>query len=73
MILEMSWDNLWTLSFRLSQFYGHGSWLVCEVALSEGGLTMHVGISEGDTKFLYAMKLVSLTDIGSIVHLSIIH
>jgi hypothetical protein len=23
----------WTLSFGLSQFHGHGSWLVCEVAL----------------------------------------
>ena len=34
MILEMSWDNLWTRSFGLSQFHGHGSWLVCEVALS---------------------------------------
>ena len=33
MILEASWDGLWTLSFRLSQFDGGGSWLVCEVAL----------------------------------------
>ena len=33
MILKMSWDDLWTLSFGLSQFHGHGSWLVCEVAL----------------------------------------
>ena len=33
MILEVSWDGLWTLSFGLSQFHGHGSWLVCEVAL----------------------------------------
>jgi hypothetical protein len=32
--LEVSWDHgLWTLSFGLSQFHGHGSWLVCEVAL----------------------------------------
>jgi hypothetical protein len=31
MILEMSWDGLWTLSFGLSQFPGHGPWLVCEV------------------------------------------
>jgi hypothetical protein len=31
MILEVSWDGLCTLSFGLSQFYGHGSWLVCEV------------------------------------------
>ena len=27
-----SWDGLWTLSFELSQFHGHGSWLMCEVA-----------------------------------------
>ena len=34
MILEVCWDCLWTLSFGLSQFHGHGSWLVCEVPLS---------------------------------------
>ena len=34
MILEVSWDGLWTLSFGLSQFHGHGSWLMCEVALN---------------------------------------
>ena len=28
------WDGLWTLSFGLSQFYGHNSWLMCEVALN---------------------------------------
>ena len=33
MMLEVSWDGLWTPSFGLSQFHGHGSWLVCEVAL----------------------------------------
>ena len=33
MISEVSWDSLWTLSFGLSQFHGHGFWLVCEVAL----------------------------------------
>ena len=33
MILEVCWDGLWTLSFGLSHFHGHGSWLVCEVAL----------------------------------------
>jgi hypothetical protein len=27
-------DGLWTLSNGLSQFHGHGSWLVCEVALN---------------------------------------
>ena len=35
MILEVCWDGLWTFSFGLSQFHGHGSWLVCEVALNE--------------------------------------
>jgi hypothetical protein len=34
MILGMHWDGLWTLPFGLSQFHGHSSWLVCEVALS---------------------------------------
>ena len=34
MILEMSWGGLQTLSFGLSQLHGHGSWLVCEVALT---------------------------------------
>ena len=33
MILEVCWDSLWTLSFGLSRFHSHGSWLVCEVAL----------------------------------------
>jgi hypothetical protein len=33
MILEVCWDGHWTLSFGLSQSHGHGSWLVCEVAL----------------------------------------
>ena len=32
-ILEVSRSGLWTCSFGLSQFHGHGSWLVCEVAL----------------------------------------
>jgi hypothetical protein len=32
MILEVCRDGVWTLSFGLSQFHGHGSWLVCEVA-----------------------------------------
>ena len=34
MILEVSWHDLWTLSFGLSQFHGHGLRHVCEVALS---------------------------------------
>ena len=32
MILEVSWDGLWTPSFGLSQVHGHGTWLMCEVA-----------------------------------------
>ena len=31
--LEVSWDCLWMLTFGLSQFHGHSSWLMCEVAL----------------------------------------
>jgi hypothetical protein len=34
MILEVSWDGLWTLSYGLSRFHVHISWLMCEVALS---------------------------------------
>ena len=34
MILEVCWDGLWTLSFGLSQFHSHGSWLVCELTVS---------------------------------------
>ena len=34
MMLEVCYDGgLWTLSFGLSQSHGHGSWLMCEVAL----------------------------------------
>ena len=36
MILKVSWDGLWTLSFGVPQFHGHGPWLVCEVALITG-------------------------------------
>jgi hypothetical protein len=44
MILEVCWDGLWTLSFGLSQFHGHGSWLVCEVALTQSiDLYLEVG------------------------------
>ena len=35
MILKVCWDGLWTLSFGLSRFHGHGSWLVCGAALSQ--------------------------------------
>ena len=49
MILEVSWDGLWTPSFGLSQFHGHGSWLMCEVALSVAfGLHKYVFLVMGD-------------------------
>ena len=31
MSLDVSRDNVWTLSFELSQFHGHGSWIVCGI------------------------------------------
>ena len=31
-ILEVSLEGLWALSFGLSQLIGHSSWLMCEVA-----------------------------------------
>ena len=34
--MKVSWDGLWTPSFELSQFHGHGSWVVCEVAVIHG-------------------------------------
>jgi hypothetical protein len=36
MILEVPWDGLWTLSFGLSRFHGHSSWLVYEVTFRLG-------------------------------------
>ena len=41
MILEVCRDGLWTLSFGLSQFHGHGTWLVCEVALRSLLVVVH--------------------------------
>ena len=35
-------DGLWTLSFGLSQVPGHGSWLVCEVALTSSTLSYYM-------------------------------
>jgi hypothetical protein len=45
MILEVYWDGLWTLSVGLSQFHGHGSWLVCDHAL---GATSNTRLSAHD-------------------------
>ena len=33
MILEVYWDGVGHFIFGLSQFHGHGTWLMCEVAL----------------------------------------
>jgi hypothetical protein len=45
MILEVSWDGLWTLSFGLSQFHGHGSWHINEVALRLRAHQLQIWIS----------------------------
>ena len=49
MTWEVSWDGLWTLSFGLSQFHGHGSWLVCEVALKDIDVSISRLESDGDS------------------------
>ena len=47
---SLCWEGLWTLSFELSQFHGHGSRLVCEVALRTHTYSLE----------MYLMNLVSL-------------
>ena len=54
MILEVSWDGLYSLSFGPSQFHGQGYWLVCEVALSVQ-LLFH-GVSKYSGMFWKAMQ-----------------
>ena len=63
MILKVSWDSLWTLFFGLSQFYGHGSWLVCKVALSSMVDLTHRTLHKtlGNLPLHYLRYLVSLT------------
>ena len=56
--LEVSWDGLWTLSSGLSQFHGHGSWLVCEVAL--GFNRVRLGITFQNTLWPTSNSLKSL-------------
>jgi len=36
----------------------------CDYPFTEGGVLVRVDISEGDAKFLYAMKLVPPEDLG---------
>ena len=50
MILEVSWDGLWMLSFGLAQFQGHGSWLICEVALRMMFLAWYIGPNDFEIK-----------------------
>ena len=57
MILEVCWDDFWTLSFGLSQFHGHAYWLVCEVALS----VMYT-ICKGPKLNAYGSKSVASTN-----------
>ena len=42
-ILEVYWDNLYSLPFGLSQSHGRGSWLVCEVTLTTEKFQAWVG------------------------------
>ena len=59
MILEVCWDGLRTLSFKLSQVHGHGSWLVCEVALTCFGDGMDICIYlEHDIAFFLVVVVV---------------
>jgi hypothetical protein len=44
-ILEVCWDGLRTLPFGLSQFHGHGSPLVCDVALTKSKVAWVSSIS----------------------------
>jgi hypothetical protein len=59
MILEVCWDGLWTLSFGLSQFHGHGSWRVCEVALIIYGGWRSPTRCAGDAEQLLAAQFCS--------------
>ena len=45
MSLEVCWDSLWIVSFGLLQFHGHGSWVMCEMAL---GATPHTKLKVVD-------------------------
>ena len=43
MILEVSWDGLWILSFGFSQSHGHGFWLVCDMVITFVFLSLQSG------------------------------
>ena len=44
-------DGLGTLSFGLSQFHGHCSWLVCEVALAYVPHQHRIYLRKGDEDY----------------------
>ena len=52
------WDGLWTLSFRLSRFHGHGSWLMCEVALSVKVLSSQLTFSSSKCQLITEQGLI---------------
>ena len=57
----------------LNIFYSPFSTQYIDYPNRRGRANSERGISEGDTKFLYTMKLVPLRDLESNVHLNIIH
>ena len=73
MISSVSWNNFWTLPFGLSQFHGHGSWLVCEVALNWTEQNSHNSSKESPSwtlrkKHLNSKKVSSPTHMGGNLH-----
>jgi hypothetical protein len=62
MILEVSWDGLWTLSRGLSLFHGRGSWLMCAVVEFEKCPVEGEGVEKVTNHFraIYAMYLESM-------------
>ena len=51
------WDNLWTLSFGLSQFHGHSSWFICEVALSVDLDLIWIALDKVETSHGYILMV----------------
>jgi hypothetical protein len=67
MMLEVSWDGLWTLSFGLAQFHGHGSLLTCEVALMLVVAMCWLSALAPLGKFLVPKKIVRMSYIEVLV------
>ena len=60
MMLEVCWDVLWTLSFGLSQFHGHGSCLVCEVAFMTLGKVISSSCMSSNSQPIHTWVLARL-------------